>query len=591
MSEPFDIPHDAPCDAELQSALESLDARIGDALGIPITDRAFGVLDLRGERLAMIRGDVQFYGASVPKIAIVLAYLELCVDDVDRLPPQVAHELGRVLKCSDNDLAAKYSRIVGLERIQALLQTARYRFYDRNHGGGIWCGKHYGIDTPRVGDPLDDHSHAVTVRQCLRYYLMLEQGRLGGPRVSARLRELFASQWLEAHDDNFVAGLRGRDVTILRKNGLWEDWHLDTARVEHGGRVVLVAGATHHARGREYLSRMAAGVDELLCGPAVTRPFVHHTLMWTDGSHDSPIVESPIKFNEAIASWNLACPAGQGAVVELRVGRRDAGEWSPWLHVGAWGDAPPGGERTAKFESGRIDVDYFRSEERWDRAQLRVRATPNVRVERLALCLSDMTGKPDSFRPIPPNRDASLPEQSLWRRRLAVPYRSQKVEPAELAGRICSPTSVAMVLDFRGVARSTLDVCRACLDPGSNLYGNWPQNVQAAFSFGVPGYLTRIADWRDVQRFIARDQPLIISVRVDQPGALRGAPYQTTDGHLLVLCGFDGDERVFVNDPAARDASTGMTSYSRGDLETCWMHASGGLCYVLLPRDAAPEGR
>src|SRR5262245_16524970 len=61
---------DALRNSEFQAALEALDRRVADALGIPVSDRAFGVLDL-GEkgspaqaRLASIHEDQLFYGAS-----------------------------------------------------------------------------------------------------------------------------------------------------------------------------------------------------------------------------------------------------------------------------------------------------------------------------------------------------------------------------------------------------------------------------------------------------------------------------------------------------------------------------------------------
>jgi beta-lactamase class A len=128
----------------------------------------------------------------------------------------------------------------------------------------LWCGKHYNIDQPRIGDPLKDHSHAATVRQCLRYYLLLEQGKLVNPSASATIKRLFASPQLEHHHDRFVKALAGPGVMILRKSGEWEDWHLDTARVERGSAVYLIAGMTHHARGVEYLEALAAAVDAAL---------------------------------------------------------------------------------------------------------------------------------------------------------------------------------------------------------------------------------------------------------------------------------------------------------------------------------------
>ncbi|MCC6358382.1 MAG: C39 family peptidase [Phycisphaerales bacterium] len=602
-------------DAALQAWLEETDQRIGARLGIPHDGRAIGVVDVSGRRSAMVEPDRVFYGASVPKIAIVLCYLLHNPDAVAAPSAETTSELERVLKRSDNELAARYSQLVGLDRIQAMLQSPEFGFYDRVRGG-IWCGKHYGIDQPRTGDPLHDHSHAATVRQCLRFYLLLEQNRLGSPALCDRLRALFAAPWFEFHDDNFVRGLKGRAVEMLRKSGLWEDWHLDTARVSHAGRVYLLAGMTQHPKGQEYLAEMAAAIDSALVADPPSLPLRHELLLHDARKHfngtitrgrlepagtgveltpaaegeavyESPVIETEGKFNELVLSWNVATPSGAGFCVEARVGRRADGFWSPWLYFGDWGAPPPSPEKCVKFAEGSINVDYFVSEQRFDRLQYRVRAagigSGSLLLDRLAICASDTSGLPDSWRPPPPVDLRPRPDAARWQRRLDVPWRSQKTEKPEIAGRICSPTSVSMVLEYRGIRRSTADVAAACFDPAHDIYGNWPRNVQAAYDLGAPGYLARFSDWDAVRRLIAAGQPLIISIRVPAEGDLPGAPYKTTDGHLLVLVGFDGAGSAEVNDPAAVDATSGQVRYRMCDLEKVWMKNTGGLAYVIQP--------
>jgi hypothetical protein len=303
-----------------------------------------------------------------------------------------------------------------------------------------------------------------------------------------------------------------------------------------------------------------------------------------DATYESQPLEPGFPFNELLLSWNVYTPRGAGFRVEARVGRTSDDFWGPWLFFGEWGDAPPAGERSISFALGRVDVDYFRGAERFSRLQYRVRAAAQaadgaeVHVDRIAACVSDTTGAASSA---PPNRQASLGADH-WQRRLPVPERSQKSEAAEIAGRICSPTSLSMVMAFYGVDRPTRAVADACFDGANGIYGNWPRNIQAAASLGVPGYLTRISSWAEAERFIADGRPLIASIRVDTPGALKGSPYPTTDGHLLVICGFDRDGNVEVNDPAAPPGGTAMR-YSRQELGRAWFGGSGGVAYVLLP--------
>ena len=150
-----------------------------------------------------------------------------------------------------------------MKQIQQIL-TEQYHLYDAAHGGGIWVGKHYGKDKERYGDPIADHSHAATVRQLLRYYVMLEQGKLVSPAASKKMREIFESPQL-AHDENkFVKGLKGRDVNIIRKSGTWENWLHDTAVVTGGGRHYILVALTNHPKGDGYLEELAPAVDDVL---------------------------------------------------------------------------------------------------------------------------------------------------------------------------------------------------------------------------------------------------------------------------------------------------------------------------------------
>jgi hypothetical protein len=274
-------------------------------------------------------------------------------------------------------------------------------------------------------------------------------------------------------------------------------------------------------------------------------------------------------------------PADDAIAVELRVALDTADDWSPWLYVGDWGRVPAAFERRTEFDGGKIDVDFFTSSATYERVQFRVTAfsgalSAETRLRRVALF-------PDARR-APAGRVARPAiAAELWQRRLPVPFRSQKAEPSALAPRICSPTSVAMVLAFRGVEQPTSDVASRLFDGAHDIYGNWTRAVQGAFTFGVPGYLARFQEWRSVERMIAQGQPLIISIAAKE-GELPGAPYKTTGGHLLVLCGFDKNGDVEVNDPAAADAASGQRIYRRVDLDTVWM-ARGGTAYVLLPRE------
>jgi beta-lactamase class A len=260
--ESYTLDYDTPVDPGLQSSLEQIDAQLRAELGMKPEQTAVGVLDLKTLRLAMLWPDAIDYAASVPKIGILLAYFQMHPEAASRLDSQTRHELGLMIKVSDNEMAAKYSQQLGLKQIQQVLDS--YGFYDATRGGGLWIGKHYNRSGERYGDPIADHSHAATVRQLLRYYLLLEQGKLVSPKASRTMREIFASPEIPHLNDKFVKGLEGRDAQLLRKSGWWENWFHDTAIVSGGGRHYIIVAMTHHARGEEYLVEFARRIDDVL---------------------------------------------------------------------------------------------------------------------------------------------------------------------------------------------------------------------------------------------------------------------------------------------------------------------------------------
>ena len=258
----FNLDYDTPVASALQNELESVDTNIRAEFGMAPDQTAAGLFDVRTFRLAMLRPDSEFYAASVAKIAILLAYFQLRPAEAANLDSTTRHELGLMIKASSNELAAKFSKQLGLKQIQQALDS--YRFYDATRGGGLWVGKHYGESGERVGSPAGDNSHAATVRQLLRFYLLLEKGRLVSPEACATMRGIFASPEIPHDNIKFAKALAGRDLTLLRKWGSWEDWLHDTAIVTGPGRHYILVGLTQHPRGDDYLAALAGTVDDLM---------------------------------------------------------------------------------------------------------------------------------------------------------------------------------------------------------------------------------------------------------------------------------------------------------------------------------------
>jgi len=253
--------------------------------------------------------------------------------------------------------------------------------------------------------------------------------------------------------------------------------------------------------------------------------------------------------------------------------------WSPWIATATVGSAE-------FFPYPRVDgiesqIDLWTSKESTGELKLRVRARSGDQAALFdhpwLVTLSACDGVEDGRTPPAPRGSA----------RLSVPALSQMDAAPALGPRICSPTSVAMVLAYLGAGVSTERLASEMFHPGLDLYGVWPAAVCAAGRRGVLGYLLRFPDWDAAAWCLDHGLPIIASVRY-VTGELTGAAIAATSGHLVVLTGYDSDD-VLVNDPAAPTAQAVPRRYRRRELENVWLGRAGvGYVFFKAPSDSVP---
>ena len=260
--------------------------------------------------------------------------------------------------------------------------------------------------------------------------------------------------------------------------------------------------------------------------------------------------------------------------VRFELSARIGGAWSPWVSTVSLGSALFEAHQT----DGRlsVDVDTFRATTPVEAVRLRLRMRARDPSALLAAPWALTLSVADAGPSLGPTTAASPPV------RLVVPALSQMEAEPGLAHRICSPTCVAMVLDYWHRPVTVTALAREMFHPATDLYGVWPAAILAAARRGIAGYLLRFPDWTAAAWCLARGLPVIASVRYAE-GELTGAAATATGGHLLVLTGYE-DGVALVNDPAAPTAATVARRYPIDELRRVWLERAA-VGYVLFPLD------
>lgn len=204
-----------------------------------------GLVDLQNEnstRYAAINGKHMMYAASLPKIAVLLAAVEEIERGCLTLDKALDYDLRQMIAKSNNRATTRVIERLGFTTISEVLESDKYRFYNRKTNGGLWVGKKYAKAGKKYPDPLKGLSHAASVEQVCRFYNMLAHGKL----VSEKGNELIMKYMVNPEiNHKFVNTLNkiAPDAQIYRKSGSWRNYHSDSALVvdSNGRSYVLVA--------------------------------------------------------------------------------------------------------------------------------------------------------------------------------------------------------------------------------------------------------------------------------------------------------------------------------------------------------------
>jgi hypothetical protein len=301
-----------------------------------------------------------------------------------------------------------------------------------------------------------------------------------------------------------------------------------------------------------------------------------------EGFYESDQVEST-SFTKMVGSWSAISSAQ--ATVELQVRVMVDGQWSKYLSYRSWGFGKNNFSLNSSDHIAKTSIDeiVILNDKQAQKFQYKVilkRNEINTPSSKLDLVSFALTIPEYQYKP---NVD-DLPRFFDYE----VPMLNQQRVP-DIGSSICSPTSAAMLLLYKGhdlyqedelPHRYTAGLFR---DYGANIYGNWVFNTVGISSFNEKAYVGMMYSFEELMRHLVEVGPVAASVSGDM------GLYQT-GGHLIVVRGYritdDGDIFVIVNDPNINerfgndDQGNPLFVYYEFPLET-FMNTWKGIVYII----------
>lgn len=308
----------------------------------------------------------------------------------------------------------------------------------------------------------------------------------------------------------------------------------------------------------------------------------YNYISYFHGQFVSPSI--PILHKEVIMSWQANTPNGTWLEVEVRSKVNDS--WSKWYKAGPWLESDLPFKRHSILdqndEHGILKIDTLILKQWATEAQFKVtlyttdrKITPVLHSVGISFMKKEMNYSPSQ----PSGKEMNLD----------VPKLSQMT----LLGGInwCSPVCVSMVLSYwatilgkESLKQSVRKVVRGVWDYSLNIGGNWSFNAAYVASLGLKARVVRLNRLNDVEKWISHSVPVIASIAYGED-ELNGAPFQKSNGHLVVVRGFHLNGDIITNDPGAPKNEEVEIIYNREQFEKIWDRHSSKTVYLIHPTD------
>lgn len=302
-------------------------------------------------------------------------------------------------------------------------------------------------------------------------------------------------------------------------------------------------------------------------------------------------------FTNLILSWNANTPMNTKIEVLARAyiveRNKLKGEWSEYLSWGEWGSTIKSSSSDSECDIAKINTDVFmvNNKDKYKGKKFQIKVKLYSEDTNVTPSISQITA---TFIDLLDVSDNNLKDKIKVNCESIIdtPCFSQYERDKSIANRICSPTSLTMVLNRLGEDLKVEDVAWNCYDYKYNGFGNWVFNVAFAGSHGYEAYI-EYGSFESLEREILKGYPVIVSVRYTNDKNNKEYPYienspLTTSGHLIVVCGIttdsEGDVYVVVNDPAGESNETVRRRYKLEEFLLAWSKSNNAMYVVNKKR-------
>lgn len=276
-------------------------------------------------------------------------------------------------------------------------------------------------------------------------------------------------------------------------------------------------------------------------------------------------------FKELVPSWNILINDKSNITILISVGNNLG--FSKFYIMSSWSESYKASFSSQEDGFAKVNIDTIVTKlDDIDRFKVKIVFRGRETSETYLRSIS-ITTKPlnDVF-----NNDVSF----LVEKELAVPPHQQMSIPL-IGGKICSPTSLQMLLNYNSHYFTPEEVASDVYDKGAGIYGNWSFN--ASFVGGFSDLYSRVEYVNTLETlsyYIQNDIAVAMSIKTTDKNDLVGSIVAYSSGHLIVLIGFkkiDDTWYAIVNDPAEYEDSAVRREYLLTEL----LNAFSGYTYVV----------